>query len=126
MSVLDYTIEPEVECLDDDLNDVAFVRAITTIGGRDTVEEFVACKMFPLTSGFGFKDVTIGMTPVLKIQTPLSLFPVESVSAKDAACVLAEVEIEAKRFLGSFSLRDHDALMTVKLPNGGRLNHVFE
>jgi hypothetical protein len=67
MSVLDYTVEPEVECLDDDLNDVAFVRAITTIGGRDAVEEFVACKMFPLASGFGFKDVTIGMTPVLKI-----------------------------------------------------------
>jgi hypothetical protein len=126
MSMLDYTVEPEVECLDDDLNDVAFIRAITTIGGRDAVEEFVACKMFPLASGFGFKDMTIGMTPVLKIQTPLSLFPVESVSAEDAARVLAEVETEAKRFLGSFSLRDHDTLMTVKLPNGGRLNHVFE
>jgi hypothetical protein len=58
MSVLDYTVEPEVECSDDDTNNVAFVQATTTIGGQDAVEEFVACKMFPLASSFGFKDVS--------------------------------------------------------------------
>jgi hypothetical protein len=58
MSVLDYTVEPEVECSDDDTNNVAFVQATTTIGGRDAVEEFVACKMFPLASSFSFKDVS--------------------------------------------------------------------
>jgi hypothetical protein len=42
MSALDYTAEPEAECLDDDPNDDAFIWATTTIGGRDAVEEFMA------------------------------------------------------------------------------------
>jgi hypothetical protein len=67
MSALDYTIEPKVECLDNDPNDVAFVRATTTIGGRDAIEEFVACKMFPLASGFSFKNMPISMTLVSKV-----------------------------------------------------------
>jgi hypothetical protein len=47
-SELDYVVEPEVEWPDDDPNDVAFVRATTTIGGHDVVEEYVACKMYLL------------------------------------------------------------------------------
>jgi hypothetical protein len=74
MSALDYTVEPEIECPDDDQNDATFIRVTTTIGSRDTVEEFVACKMFPLASDFGFKDVTVGMTPVSKIQTRCHCF----------------------------------------------------
>jgi hypothetical protein len=42
MSVLDYVVESDVKCLDDDPNDVAFVHVTTTIGGRDVVEEFMA------------------------------------------------------------------------------------
>jgi hypothetical protein len=119
VSALNYTVEPEVECSDDDPNDAAFIRATNTIRGRDAIEEFVACKMFPLSSGFGFKDVTIGTTPVSKIQTLLLLFPVEPLSVEDVAHVLAEVDTEAKRFLGSFGLREYDTLMMVKLPYGG-------
>jgi hypothetical protein len=64
MSELDYAIELEVECSDDDSNDVAFVRATTTIGGHDAVEEYVACKMYPLSLSFGFKDVVVGVIAV--------------------------------------------------------------
>jgi hypothetical protein len=39
MSALDYAIELELECPDDDSNDVAFAQATTTIGGRDAVKE---------------------------------------------------------------------------------------
>jgi hypothetical protein len=54
MSELDYAIEPEVECLDNVPNDVAFVQVIATIGGHDAVEEYVACKMYLLVAGFNF------------------------------------------------------------------------
>jgi hypothetical protein len=33
MSALDYMVEPEVECLDDDPNNAAFIQVTTTIGG---------------------------------------------------------------------------------------------
>jgi hypothetical protein len=76
----------------------------TTIGGRDAVEEFMACKMYPLASGFGFRGVTVGTTPVLKVPTPLSVFPMEVVSVDGASRILVEIETEAKRILGSFGL----------------------
>jgi hypothetical protein len=34
MSALDYVVEPEVECPDDDANDTAFVRATATSGAE--------------------------------------------------------------------------------------------
>jgi hypothetical protein len=126
MSVLDYMVEPKVECSFDDPNNVAFVQATTTIGGRDAVEEFVACKMFPRDFGFSFRNVPISMMPVLGVRTPLPLFPVKPVSLEDISHVLAEVETDAERFLGSFGSREYDVVMAAKLPNGGHLNHVFE
>jgi hypothetical protein len=126
MSALDYTVEPEVECPDNNPNDAAFVQWTATIRGRDTVEEFMACKMFPLASSFSFRDLAICMTPMSKIRTPLPLFPIEAVSAGDVDHILAEVETDVERFLGSFRPREHDALMMMKHPNGGRLNRVLE
>jgi hypothetical protein len=67
MSALDYTVEPEVECPKGDANDAAIVLATTIIRGQDNVEEFMACRMYPLTSSFGFSDMTIGMMPVSKV-----------------------------------------------------------
>jgi hypothetical protein len=66
MNELDYAVEPEVECLHNDPNNAAFMRATATIGGRDAV----TCKMYPLAAGFGFDSVTLGTTPVLKVDTP--------------------------------------------------------
>jgi hypothetical protein len=86
----------------------------------------VACKMYPLASSFGFSGVTVGTTPVSNVQTPLLVFPVGAVSVEGADCLLAEVEIEAERILESFRLKEYDAPSMVNLPNGGRLNHVFE
>jgi hypothetical protein len=72
MSELDYTVEPEVECSDDNPNEADFVHATTTIEGRDAIEEYIACKMYPLVAGFGFEKVHVGMTPVSNVETPLT------------------------------------------------------
>jgi hypothetical protein len=125
MHALDYTVEKEVECPEDDANDTTFIWATATIGGWDAIEEFVACKMYPLASSFGFSGVSVSTTPVSKIQTLLPLFPIETVFVENSHRVLAEVEIEAERILGSFSPKEHDALEMEKLLNGGRLNHDF-
>jgi hypothetical protein len=84
MSALDYTVEPEVGCSDSNANYAAFIRAAAMIRGRDAVEEFLACLKYLLTSSFGFRDVTIDMTPISKVRTPLLLFPVEAVSVENA------------------------------------------
>jgi hypothetical protein len=122
MSELDYTVEPKVECPDNDPSDAAFVRETATIGGRDVVEEYVTCKMYALAAGFGFDGVTVIATPVLKVETPLPLFAVENVTTEHANRGLAEIEMEAERVLGSFGPKEYDALGLANILNGGRLN----
>jgi hypothetical protein len=126
MSALDYSMEPEVDCPNNDVNDSAFVRAMATIESHDVVEEFLACVMYPLASGFGFKDVAIGTTNMSKVETPLPNFPVEAISAEEANCFLVKVDIYAERILGSYEPKEYDVFVMAKLLNGGRLNRVFE
>jgi hypothetical protein len=54
MSKLEYVVEPEVECQDNDPNDAAFVDATATIRGHNVVEEYVSCRMYPLAASFNF------------------------------------------------------------------------
>jgi hypothetical protein len=126
MSELDYAVEPEVECPDNDRNNAAFIWATATIGGRDAVEEYVECKMNPLAVGFGFESMPLWTTPVLKVETPLPLFVVGTISAGHADQVLAEIETGAERVLGSFGPREYDALGMANIPNDGHLNRVLE
>jgi hypothetical protein len=77
ISALDYMVEPGVKCSDNDMNDAAFVCATVTIAGRDAVEDFIACGMYPLASSFVFRDLTIGITVVSKVKTLLPVFPSE-------------------------------------------------
>jgi hypothetical protein len=85
MGELDYALESEVECMNNDPNDVAFVRATATIRGRDVVEQYVACKIYPLAASFGFESAPLGTTPMSKVETALPLFAVGTIE-KVKAC----------------------------------------
>jgi hypothetical protein len=122
MSELDYAIEPEVECSDNDSNDVAFIQATATIDSRVAVEEYVVCKLYPLAVGFGFESVPLRTIPVLRVETPLPLFAVGNVNAEHTNHVLTEAE----KVLGSFEPKEHDAHRLVNIPNDGRLNRGLE
>jgi hypothetical protein len=76
--------------------------------------------------GFGFRDVATGTMTVSTVVTPLSDFPVETILAEGANHFLAMVETDAEKVLGSYASREHGACMAAKLPNGGRLNRVFD
>jgi hypothetical protein len=126
MSELDYAAEPEVECLDDDPNEAAFIWATATIEGRDAVKEYVACKMYLLAVGFGFESVPLGMTLVSKVEIPLPLFAMGNVAGEYAARVLVLVVTEAEKVLGSFRPKEYDALCMVNILNNGCLNRALE
>jgi hypothetical protein len=126
MGELDYAIEPEVECSDNDPNDAAFIRATVTIGGCDAVEEYTTCKIFPLAASFGFESVPLGTTPVSRVETPFPLFVVGTIAAEYTDHFLAEVETETEKVLGSFRPREYDALRLANIPIGDHLNRIFE
>jgi hypothetical protein len=82
--------------------------------------------MYPLAVGFGFEGVPVGMTPLLKVETPLPLFAMATIATEYADRVLAEVEMEVERCFGSFGPREYDAHVAANILNGGNLNRVFE
>jgi hypothetical protein len=61
---LDFQTCPPFDCADEDSRDVAFIRATNFIGGRDAVEEKLACRMYPMSASVGFERVANGVTPV--------------------------------------------------------------
>jgi hypothetical protein len=65
----------------------------------------VACKIYPLVAGFSFESVPLGMTPMSKVETFLSLLAVGTIAVEQLDRVLAEIESEVERVLGSFGLR---------------------
>jgi hypothetical protein len=59
---------PSFDCADDDVRDVSFVHAASLIGGREAVAEYLACRMFPLSTNFGFGEIADGETPASKVK----------------------------------------------------------
>jgi hypothetical protein len=49
--------EPPFECPDDEIGDAAFIKATRIIGGRDAMEEYMACGLFPLSASFSLGEV---------------------------------------------------------------------
>jgi hypothetical protein len=121
MVALDFATEPLFECVDDDAGDVAFVKATRSIGGRDAIEEYMACRLFPLVASFGLGEIADGETPVSKILLPLSEFPVARLpdETNDHFCTWVELAVE--NVVGRYARGEHDACIAT-LPNEGRLN----
>jgi hypothetical protein len=70
MTPLDYAMEVTFECGPGDANVAAFTKATSIIGGRDAVEEFLACELWPLTEKFGFM-VETKETLLSKVVVPM-------------------------------------------------------
>jgi hypothetical protein len=55
MSALEYLTDAPHACTIDDTNVIAFTEATTIIGGRDAVEEFLTCGIWPLSDNWEFE-----------------------------------------------------------------------
>jgi hypothetical protein len=70
MTQLNYLLDALFECDPEDRNVLAFIEASSIIGGHDTVEEFLAYGMWPLSKKIGFEVETKG-TPLSKVVVPM-------------------------------------------------------
>jgi hypothetical protein len=125
MFALDFSTDPLFECADDNARDLAFVHATSLIGGRDTVEEYLAYGLFPLSVGLGFGEITDGETPVSKVTLPLPESPLTRLQGENNDHFLASVELGTENVVGGYIHMEHDACILL-LPNDGRLNRIFE
>jgi hypothetical protein len=71
MTPLNYLMEAPSACGLDNTNVAAFVEATSIIRGRDAVEEFLSCGLWPLSEKFGFKVETMEST-LSKVVVPMS------------------------------------------------------
>jgi hypothetical protein len=101
MTPLDFMMEPPFECADDDSGDAAFVHAMSLIGGRDVVEEYLACAMFPLSANFSFVGIVDGETPLLNVVASLSEFPLARFEGESNDHFLVRVELDTENVVGS-------------------------
>jgi hypothetical protein len=125
MSKLESKMEPLYQCPDDEAGDVAFIKATHVIGGRNVVEEFMACELLPLSASFNLGEISEGETPVLGLIVCLPNFPVAKRSDEMIDGFRARVEIAVANIVGRYSCGEHKMCVEM-LPNGGRVNRVFE
>jgi hypothetical protein len=69
MTPLDYLMESP-SCGSEDANFLAFIEATSLIGGRDAIEDFLACNLWPLGEKFGF-IVEMKESPMSKVMVPM-------------------------------------------------------
>jgi hypothetical protein len=122
---LDFQTEPPFDCTDDYSGDVSFIKAAKFIGGRDAVEEYLACSMYPLSTNVSFKRGADGVTPTSRLKLPLPMFGAVHKDDEGDVQFLVRVELEAEGVVGSYTRPEHDTCIG-GLRNGGRLNNVFE
>jgi hypothetical protein len=123
--VLDFAIELPFECAEDDVGDVAFIKATCSVGGWDTIEEYMACGLFSLSTSYGFEEIEDRGTPVSKINLPMSEFPSARLPGEMNDHFRPRVELAAENVVLSYVREEHDVCITA-VPNEGRLNRVFE
>jgi hypothetical protein len=52
MSALEFLMEPPINCPNSNVGDSTFVKSIGFIRGRDVIEEYLTCGLYPLVSVF--------------------------------------------------------------------------
>jgi hypothetical protein len=70
MTHLDYLIDASFACGLGDVNVAAFTEAVSIIEGRDTMEEFLACGIWPFSEKCDF-EVETKETPLSKVMVPM-------------------------------------------------------
>jgi hypothetical protein len=105
-----------------DMNVVAFTEAASISGCRETVEEFLACGIWPLCEKYDF-EVETKETPLSKVVVPLpTITPVVGMKESGAAFEMWIVRA-ANLLVGNYNIAKHKAYIGLC---HGRLNHVFE
>jgi hypothetical protein len=94
--------------------------------GRDLVEEFIVCGVWPLAHDWDLGTVKLRLMPFLENRMVLSpAFAIE-LQGRDVATFVREAEAEAMRIVGKYSARTEMTRSWDIQSSNVRLNHVFE
>jgi hypothetical protein len=101
---------------------VVFAEATAIIGGRDAIEEFLACGIWPLSENCEFKVVR-WESPISKVVVPMpKVTPMIGKKESEAAFEVWIVQA-ANQQLGNYCMTEDNSCTGLL---HGWLNHVFE
>jgi hypothetical protein len=108
MTLLDYLVDTPFECSPEVVDVAAFIEATSIIGGRDAVEEILACGIWSLNDSCDF-EVETKETPLSKVTMPmLKVTPI--IGMKESEAVFEMRIINAHNLLvGNYNVVEHNA-----------------
>jgi hypothetical protein len=122
MAPLDYLNDASFECSPEDADVAAFIEATSIIGGRDAMEEFLACGICPLSDSCGF-EVETKETPLSRVVVSM-LKVTLSIGVKETESVFETWVVNVANLLvGKYIIMEHNAYTGLRY---GQLNRVFE
>jgi hypothetical protein len=122
MALLNYATEVTFECSPADADVAAFTESASIIGGRDIVEEFLACGLWPLSEKFFFK-VETKETPLSKVVVRMRQVTLVIGAQELGSAFEVRIAIAACLLVGNYNIVEHNAYQGIR---HGRLNRVFE
>jgi hypothetical protein len=122
MMPLNYLLDVSFECGLGDVNVAAFTEAVSIIGECDTVVEFLACGIWPLSEKCDFEVETKEMPLSKVVVTIPKVTPV--IEANESGAAFEKRILQAANLLvGNYSMMEHNACDGLCY---GRLNLMFE
>jgi hypothetical protein len=122
MTPLVYEMDVPSCCGPKDVDFVTFVEATPLIGSRDTVEEFIACGMWPLGQQFCIQ-VETEESPLSKVIVSMPRIVVTIGQQESKANIVTWIENAVNELVGKYNIAENNAYQGLQY---GRLNRIFE
>jgi hypothetical protein len=108
MTPLVYEMDVSSSCGPEDVGFVAFIEATSLIGGRDTVEEFLASGLWPLGQQFGF-EVETKESPLSKVSVLMPQITTAIRQREFEATFVVWIEKAMNELVGWYNIAEHNA-----------------
>jgi hypothetical protein len=117
---------PHFEVVEEDQDEGALHYAARLSSGRDLVEEFIACGVWPLAHGWALGKIAPRRIPTLGGQLVRSPTFAVDLRGRDAAAFVREIEAEAIKIVGKYTSKTETLRSWDICGSNVRLNRVFE
>jgi hypothetical protein len=102
----------------------AFHLASTILGGRDIVEEFVAARIWPISSGWAPTEIVYFNVNWAAQEVPFLKFGIKLREGQSANAFMIEVEKKVNLMIGEYTMNEYKAYKAL-VKHKKRINRVF-
>jgi hypothetical protein len=102
----------------------AFHLASTILGGRDIIEEFVAARVWPISSGWSPTEIVYFNVNWAAQEVPFSKFGIKLREDQSADAFMVEIEKRVNVMIGEYTMNEYKAYKAL-VKHEKRINRVF-